>query len=267
MMLSFPLPALAQTMPFSDDFSSYSNKNVCIADGSSVGPWTNAFSGYGCVKIGTDGAMSWLEESPAVSASPSETHAALALGPSFSSPFVYSVNVRTLAQLRQGSAPNPWEVGWVLWNYADNTHFYYFQVKPNGWELGKEDTAYPGAQRFLATGPTPAFPIGAWYSVQITQKSNVISVSVNGQSIVSFTDNERPYIAGRIGLYNEDSHVEFTKISVTGPTPVATIAPAPTAPAATPVVTAPRPSAGPAQAPAAKTTVSIPAKLGSGRRG
>jgi hypothetical protein len=199
---------------FSDDFSSYA-KNTCFADGSTFGPWTAAFSGYGCVRTGTDGAISWLEESPLASSLASETHASLAVGPRFAAPLTYAIDLNTVAQLRQGTPPNPWEVAWVVWNYTDDAHFYYFTPKPNGWELGKEDPAYPGAQRFLASGSSPAFPIGAWYSVKIVQDAaNVISVYVNGLLVTTFTDAERPYTAGRIGFYNEDSKVRAKRVAV-----------------------------------------------------
>ena len=95
--------------------------------------------------------------------SPDETHSALLTSKRTWSDQTFSFTTTTLAQLRQGSAPNPWEVGWVLWHYTDNTHFYSFIAKPNGWELGKEDPAYPGAQRFLASGPSPTYPVGAWH--------------------------------------------------------------------------------------------------------
>ena len=69
----------------------------------------------------------------------------------------FTIRLRTLAQRRRGQ-PNPWEVGWLLWRYTDNDHFYSFIVKPNGFELGKQDPAYPGRQRFLAYAYAPAFP-------------------------------------------------------------------------------------------------------------
>src|SRR5438128_4513426 len=94
---------IAQTgTPFTDNFSSYT-KNTCFADGTSFGPWTTAFSGYGCVQVESSGTQSWLDESPAVSMNPSETHASLVSGPSFSNPLSFSASVETVAQLRQGS--------------------------------------------------------------------------------------------------------------------------------------------------------------------
>jgi hypothetical protein len=125
--------------------------------------------------------------------------------------------LKTQQQLRTGTAPNAWEVAWVLWNYTDNTHFYYFIAKPNGWELGKEDPAYPGAQRFLAAGSSPTYAIGQWLNVKVVQSSNTIKVYVNGTLITTFTDNERPYSGGKIGFYSEDSLVYLKSSKVTAP--------------------------------------------------
>ena len=121
----------------------------------------------------------------------------------------------TTRQLRTGSAANPWEVSWVLWHTTDSDHFYYFIVKPNGWELGKKDPAYPGGQRFLATGSVPSFPIGQWYRIGIRQSAETITVSVNDLPITTFADYERPYSSGRIGMYSEDAEAYFDNISIT----------------------------------------------------
>ena len=85
-----------------------------------------------------------------------------------------SANIITTAQLRNkdntpptpqnpDSRPNPWEVGWLLWCFSpDPTHpydpsptsnsnfrFYALTLKPNGWEVSKQDPSYKGGQRFL----------------------------------------------------------------------------------------------------------------------
>ncbi|MBI3276001.1 MAG: hypothetical protein HYZ60_08705, partial [Methylocystis sp.] len=199
---------------FYDNFSTYT-KNACFPDRTMFGPWLSAYSGYGCVQVGGDGTTSWLEEKPLASVSSSETHASMALGPSFSGPLTVAMNLTTVAQLRRNSPPNPWEVAWAVWNYTDDTHFYYFVPKPNGWELGKEDPAYPGAQRFLASGSTPTFPIGRWYNVKIVQDAaNTMKVYVDDRLITTFTDTERPYTSGRVGFYNEDSQVRLKDIAV-----------------------------------------------------
>lgn len=198
---------------FTDNFSSYT-QNTCFADGTNFGPWTSAFAGFGCVQVESSGTRSWLDEAPEVSTDSSQTHSSLVLGPSFSNALTFSVSLNTVAQLRQGSAPHPWEVGWVLWHYTDNSHFYYFLPKANGWELGKEDPAYSGSQRFLATGSSPTFSIGSWHNITIMETAqNTITVYVDGNLITTFTDTERPYTSGRIGLYDEDSHVQFQNVS------------------------------------------------------
>lgn len=208
-----PRPSPTTSSTYSDNFSSYP-KGVCYSDGQNFGPWTSQYGGYGCNSVVAVSSGSALSEQPQASTSAGETHASLALGWNVNGNFTYTVSVQTVQQLRTGSAPNPWEVAWVLWNYTDDHHFYYFIPKPNGWELGKEDPAYPGAQRFLADASSPAFPVGQQYQVQITQSSNTITVWVNGVKIVSYTDTQSPYSSGRIGLYNEDSHVLFQNVKV-----------------------------------------------------
>lgn len=88
--------------------------------------------------------------------------------------YSFSANIVTTAQLRNkdntpptpqnpDSKPNPWEVGWLLWCFSpDPTHpydpsptsnsnfrFYALCLKPNGWEVSKQDPSYKGGQRFL----------------------------------------------------------------------------------------------------------------------
>lgn len=88
--------------------------------------------------------------------------------------YSFSANIVTTAQLRNkdntpptkgnpDSEPNPWEVGWLLWCFSpDPTHpydpsptsnsnfrFYALCLKPNGWEVSKQDPSYKGGQRFL----------------------------------------------------------------------------------------------------------------------
>ena len=85
-----------------------------------------------------------------------------------------SANIVTTARLRNEDntpptpnnptgEPNPWEVGWLLWCFSpDPTHpydpsptsnsnfrFYAVVLKPNGWEVSKQDPSYKGGQRFL----------------------------------------------------------------------------------------------------------------------
>jgi hypothetical protein len=127
-----------------------------------------------------------------------------------------TMTLRTRSQLRHGCPPNPWEVGWAVWHFTDNRNFCYLILKPNGWELGKADPAYPGAQRFLATGSDPTFPIGAWHTAHITQVGGSITVEADGQLLTTVVDEERPYLHGSIALYCEDSAVDFGALTASG---------------------------------------------------
>lgn len=219
--LTVPLSvSAAEREVFKDDFSSYQMTGCPkYVDGDGFGQWQVVYTGYGCVRIIEDTpGNKVLEMQPQAVASPDRTSAPLVVGPKVDSPFTYSGTVQTKRQLRQNSPANPWEVAWVVWNYTDDTHFYYFAPKPNGWELGKEDPAYPGAQRFLATGSSPAFKVGDKLDFKIVQNGNTMTVFVNGAEITTFTDNERPYTSGRVGLYSEDARFIADNIKLTSPT-------------------------------------------------
>lgn len=173
------------------------------ADGSVHGDWRSVYDGYG-ENTGHDGQLSL---SPRPSRRAGETHAGLIVSTAVYADVDCSARLRTLEQLRTPT-PNPWEVPWLLWAYSDPEHFYYVTLKPNGWELGKRDPAYPGGQRFLATGPE-RFPVGRWYRLRVVQRGAAFSVTVDGRALAAFTDAERPYPGGGVGAYTEDARVEF----------------------------------------------------------
>lgn len=201
------------TMTFSDAFSTLP-LDTPWADGSVHGPWLANYDGYGTTEIADVNGSAVLSEQPETSTAPDETHAALVTSvPSFGD-LTEVVKFVTVRQLRVGSPPNPWEEGWVLWHYTDDSHFYYVLLKPNGFELGKEDPSYPGGQRFLVTSATPTFPVGVPYTVTVTQVGGSISVAVDGKPLVSYTDTQSPYLTGHVGLYDEDAQVQFSSVSV-----------------------------------------------------
>ena len=179
-------------------------------DGTVHGPWLAVFDGDGT--SGSDGDTIVLR--PRRSVVDFETHAALVVSVASYRDVDLDLRMRTVAQLRR-PRPNPWEVAWVVWDYTDNDHFYYLALKPNGWELGKRDPAYPGGQRFLATG-SPAFPPGPWYSVHVAQRGTTTTVRVGDDVLRVETDRQRPYTSGRVGLYTEDAEAEFDSIGVSG---------------------------------------------------
>ena len=196
---------------FSDGFEGYP-VGQAWPDGTAHGPWIAVFDGYGTTSVERD-SSNVLELSPAAATRAGETHAALVRSEQSLGDLDVTVRLRTVQQLRSGT-PNPWEVGWVLWHYSDNTHFYYVALKPNGWELGKEDPAYRGAQRFIGGNSSPAFAVGSWHTVRIQQSGATMTISADGATLGSVTDGERPYVNGEIGLYTEDARVHVDTVSV-----------------------------------------------------
>ena len=180
-----------------------------LTDGDTYGSWRVVFAGYGSVTA----TPSKLTLQPAVATTADTTHAALVVGTSQTNVRL-KTRVTLNAQLRTGSSANPWETGWLVTRYQDPEHFYYVALKTNGWDLGKRDPAYPGGQRFLATGDSPAAEEGASQQVVLTASGNKISVRIDGEAVTTFTDTQRPYRSGAVGFYAEDAAVTFDKISV-----------------------------------------------------
>jgi hypothetical protein len=214
---------------FRDDFEAHPLGTW--ADDSIHGGFRSVYNGLGENVIKVDGSKV-LSQSPRASTRLDETHASLVVTVApIDVSFELSLRMRTVRQLRTPT-PNPWEVAWVVFRYRDEGHFYYFAPKPNGWELGKVDATkrdpsgpeciwpayenckYDGAQRYLATGTTPTFPIDAWYRVRVRQVGAAITVSVDDRQLTTFTDAETPYTSGSIGLYNEDANVHFDDVLV-----------------------------------------------------
>ncbi|MDA8025063.1 MAG: DUF1080 domain-containing protein [Actinomycetota bacterium] len=194
-------------------FSSFA-QGTPSAMGQAYGSWMPIFNGYGNIERVNDPVLGdSLNLTPATSTNSSSTHSALVTTTNSYGDFNATFTYRTVSQLRTGSSPNPWEVGWVLFHYSDNTHFYYFLAKPTGWELGKEDPSYPGNQRFMVTGSTP-FPVGNTYTINVVMKGATISVTVNGSPIVTYTDTQSPYTNGSLALYDEDSSVDYAPVVV-----------------------------------------------------
>lgn len=179
------------------------------ADGEEHGQWSVLYTGYGHV-VGTD---QHVVLEPKAAASPDITHGSLVHTTETYQDPDFEITMRTEEQVREGS-PNVWEVGWVLWNFRDDEHFYAVALKPNGWEVSKQDPAYPGNQRFIATGDDRKFPIGQDYKVRVEHDWPRMTVSVDGQELATVVDEERPYRGGAIGLYTEDARVRFQDLTI-----------------------------------------------------
>jgi len=157
-----------------------------------------------------------IQLAPERAAAPGVTHAALVVSARNCGDFTATLKVQTLRQLRQGvaGAPHPWEVGWVLWHYTSNRSFYALTLEQHGWVLSKQDPAYRGDERLLASGRTPGFPVGRAHRVQITQAGPTITIRSDGHLLIRFTDTQRPYLTGSLGLYCEDSLARFEAIHI-----------------------------------------------------
>lgn len=171
------------------------------------GSWRVVYDGYGTVT----GTADQVSLAPEVATSPTVTHAALVVHTSAAS--TLSARITTSRQLRS-EAPNAWEVAWLLFRYTDPDHFYSIVLKPNGWELGKENPAFPGKQEFLASSSSPTFAVGSRNDVTVRLNGPQISVEVNGKHLVSYSDTDSPYLQGTFALYTEDADVEFSELAV-----------------------------------------------------
>lgn len=179
------------------------------------GPWSSVHNGFGSTRVEdtSQGRRLWL--APRAAADASETFSSLVRSVRSFANVDLTVGFETLAQLRR-PRPNPWEVAWVIWAYRDNDHFYYFILKPNGWELGKEDPAYRGKQRFLASSSARRFPIGAWYRLRVQHVGDEIAVWIGDRLAVRFRDRQRPYRSGAVALYVEDARAVFGPVTLRG---------------------------------------------------
>jgi hypothetical protein len=182
-------------------------------DDTAYGAWYSLHDGFGRTKVELSRGIRVLTMTTRAATTPNETFSSLVRTRRTYGDVDFTVSLLTSAQLRS-PASNPWEVGWVLWHYTDNQHFYSFIVKWNGWELAKEDSAYPGAQRFLSYTYAPSFPIGRSYMVRVKQVGDAITVRMNGLRTVRYVDRERPYPFGSIALYAEDSSVRYGPVEL-----------------------------------------------------
>lgn len=198
-----------------DDFSKWPPWTETIDGAHSPNEkWVIAFKGGGFINVLQDyedpSNMVMVLEPEFVE---NETRAPLLLTSEKYTDFKLSLDVRTDKQLRSEN-PNPWEMGWVLWRYVDDTHFNYFVLKPNGTECGKYDGGInPIDQLFICDSEFPTTYPGKWDHWDIIVKGDHITILVNGKMIHEFDDTSS-FKTGRIGLYNEDARTSFDNITI-----------------------------------------------------
>ena len=204
------------TRPFFDDISGRRYR-LAPGDISPNGKWYGVWDGsvaFGVKQDQNDSSNNIFYEKTAAVTTKSQTESALVLTTQKFEDFKLSVDVRTDKQTRQNSAPNSWEVGWIIWKWNDNTHFYYFLVKTNGAEVGKYDGGVnPTDQRILKTSSSPKASVGQWMHWDIIVKGNHITIIVDGTRVFDF-DNASSFDSGTIGLYTEDAAVSFDNVVI-----------------------------------------------------
>ena len=81
-----------------------------------------------------------------------------------------------------------------------SSHFYALTLEARGWVLSKQDPAYRGDERFLASGRTPGFPVGlARTRCRSPRWATGDDHAPDGHLLTRFTDTQRPYLTGALG--------------------------------------------------------------------
>lgn len=179
-------------------------------------PWgTVIYDGYGSVTWNVS--RKQLMMKPLAATQPYETHAALVVSTkTLKQPFQLSYTMKTIKQLRTGSAPNPWETGWAVFGYKNDGKFKYTILKPQGYGIEIGESLLSDAQNFLYTSPLNQdfFPIGKNYSVVITAQNNIVTIMVNSKRYASYTMSNKDLLTadGQFGFYTEDAEVQVSNI-------------------------------------------------------
>ena len=193
--------------PITDSFERYTAGP--LNEGTSFGPWSVTWDGYGSVAIAGHPKDQELHLAPQTVTSPHETSAALVLSNySLATCYTLRAELGLTEQLRQGSPANPWESPWLVWSY-DNNDFYYLAMKTNGWEIGAHLADLNPEQVFIATGPAPFISEGDTVDVSVRLKNGVFRVRANGQHLASFPSDlvHHDGHAGTVGFYTEDAAI------------------------------------------------------------
>jgi hypothetical protein len=200
------LPVLPN-LPLYDNFENKSNTD---------NKWSVLYTGHGLASIITEkDDVNVYQMYPKKSTSAKETHATLVSSKDKFSNFRLVVDVRTDLQLRQNSEPNMWEAAWIFFRYTDTFHYYWFSLKPNGFELGKKDCNScvdpTDGQIILYTAALPTLKISQWSQWTIEAVDNNIIVSIDGNKIITFKDKNmsKELNNGEIAMYSEDAKVSF----------------------------------------------------------
>ncbi len=174
------------------------------------------YDGYGSVDISRRS----IEMSPMASTSPDETHAAFVVSQKIlPSRFDVRFTMTTQAQLRKGSNPNPWEVGWFTFGYTPQGTFKYLILKPDGYGVELGEFLGGWNQNFLYTSSVgeQSFATGVPHDVFMKVRDGRIGVWVDSIFVMDYQMNDRDVLpaSGAIGFYTEDARVQVSNVRVT----------------------------------------------------
>lgn len=210
---------ISNSSPSSDNLDASTDQNTI---GLTAADWDVVSDGEGAVVFDADGILM----TPKVATAPSETHGAWLLAKSTETTplqnFKATITYTNVAQLRTGSAPDPWEVFWLFFNYTlgsdGKKQTNYVVIKTNGTEMGR---AYSEtAQEFLVTNGSPTVSIGNAHTIIVTKIGTTVTVTFDGAQAFSFTSAASPStkyiydVPGAIGLYTEDAQVRVSSVTV-----------------------------------------------------
>lgn len=207
------------TTPTPDETTAQTDPN---AIGLTAADWDVVSNGEGTVTFDADGILM----TPKAATASSETHGAWLLTKlTETTPlqnFKATITFTNVAQLRTGSAANPWEVFWLFFNYTlgsdGKKQTNYVVIKTNGTEMGR---AYSEtSQEFLVTNSSPSLAIGTEHTIVVTKNATHVTVTLDDAAAADFTSEAAPsskYIydeAGSIGLYTEDAQVRVSSVTI-----------------------------------------------------
>lgn len=204
-----------------------------LTDGQSSpnGKWKAVYTGDGSMGVARDNATSgtannYFFEHPKTSIRYNDTTASLVTTSKAFSDFQMTLDMKTVKQLRQNSPPAPWETAWVFWHYTDRFHYYGLVLKTNGFQIEKKDNNVRcDCEIYLVDVSHPKVKLGQWQTMTLSVTNSAsgtphIKVWVNGVKAADFVDkkihqpNSPQMSSGYVGLYNEDSLVNFDNVKI-----------------------------------------------------
>jgi hypothetical protein len=158
----------------------------------------------------------------AVTYTPTIGNSVLLTMPTICKDFQVKGTMETVKQLQSGTANEPYDCGWLLFNFHTGTDgkpaYNYVSFKTNGVEVGLGYSTT--GQTFLYTTSTPTFPVGKSFTFLLVKSGTNLSLTVNGtavftnESLDSSASSSLYNVPGQLALYCEDSEVTVSNVSL-----------------------------------------------------